>query len=285
MHIGHQKIIKEVVKIAKNKKLKSIVLTFKTIPQRKKSKEFIKDLKTRINLIKSFGVDSVKVLNLKKISHLPPEKFLKDFLIKKFNVKYLVSGKDFKFGKKAQGDIKFLKKSSKRYGFVLKVINDIKFCGKRISSTLIRRYLKSGKIKEIEKMLGRKYFIEGKVIHGKHVGFEFPTANIKIDYEKIPAQGVWIVEVEYNKRKFGGIANIGVAPTLKNEKKPLIEVYILNFHKKIYNKTLKIIFLKKIRDEKKFKNKKDLTEQVKNDIKIAKNFFKGGVYGYKSSCR
>ncbi len=260
-------------------------MTFKTIPRRKKTKEFIKDLKTRIELIKQIGVDSVKVLNLKKVSCLSPEKFLKDILIKKFNMKYLVLGKDFRFGQGARGNIKFLKENSKRCGFVLKVIRDVKFCGKRISSTLIRKYLKLGKIKEVEKMLGRKYFIKGKVIHGKHIGFEFPTANIKIDYENIPAQGVWIVEVEYNERKFKGIANIGVAPTLKNEKKPLIEVYILNFDEKIYNKTLKIIFLKKIRNEKKFKNKKDLTEQVKNDIKIARKFFKGGAYGNKSSCR
>ncbi len=283
VHAGHSKIIKEVVKIARKENLKSIVLTFKTIPERKKVKfkGIIKDIKTRIKLIKQLGVNLVKILDFKRVSNLNPEKFLTQILIKKYNMKYIVLGKDFRFGAGAKGNISFLKNNSKKYGFFVKIVNDVKFRGKRISSTLIRWYLKQGKIKEVEKMLGRKYFIEGKVVHGRHIGFEFPTANLKIEHENIPAKGVWIVLVTYNKKNYQGVANIGIAPTLKKEKKPLIEVYILNFNKKIYNRILKITFLKKIRNEKKFKSKKELTECVKNDIKITKNYFKKeGLHGY-----
>lgn len=196
-------------------------------------------------------------------------------------MRYIVLGNDFKFGAGAKGDIKFLKRYSEIYGFKVKVVPDVKFRGKRVSSTLIRKYLKQGKIKEVEKMLGRKYFVKGRVIHGKKVGLEFPTANLRIDFKNILLRGVWIVKVEIGDKEYKGVANIGFAPTLKKEKEPLIEVYILNFHKNIYNRVIKVIFLKKIRNEKKFKSKKELTEQIKNDIKIAKNFFKKeGFYGY-----
>jgi len=201
-------------------------------------------------------------------------------------MKFIVIGRDFKFGLNAKGDINLLKKFSLKYDYNVKVVKDVKLFGKRISSTLIRKYLKQGKIEKVRKMLGREYKIEGVVIHGKHIGFKYPTANLKIENENTPATGVWAVMVEYGKKKYFGAVNIGFAPTLKKEEKKLVEVHIFNFHKNIYGKILKVTFLKKIRNEKKFKSIKSLTEQVKNDIKVIKRFLKKrGFYEPERSSR
>lgn len=278
VHIGHQNILKELLKISKKENLKSVVITFKNLPERKilnqKKIYLIKGLNQRINLLKQFGFDYLIIFDLNKISKIKPEDFINKILVKKLNMKLIVTGRDFKFGLNAKGDVGLLNKYSLKYGYRVRVVKDIKLFGKRISSTLIRKYLEKGKIEKVRKMLGREYKIEGVVVHGKHIGFKYPTANLRIENENIPATGVWAVMVEYAGKRYFGAANIGFAPTLKKEKKKQIEIHIFNFYKNIYGKILKVTFLKKIRNERKFKSIKSLTRQVKNDINAIKKFLK-----------
>lgn len=272
LHVGHQYLIKNVVKIAKKIKGVSVVLTFDTHPDRffnKKNKiKLIKDIDAKIKRLKILKVDSVLLQKFSRIKNLSAVDFIKKYILKNMNLYCFVTGRDFIFGKNKSGNISLLRKLSKKLKFKLKVISDIKVNNKRVSSTLIRKYLKQGKIKLVEKMLGRKYAITGKVVKGRHIGFKYPTANIKLKYEEIPASGVWAVRVLYKGKNYLGAANIGTAPTLKNEKKPLLEVYIYNFHKNIYGKKIRVVFLKKIREEKKFKNYSQLIKRVDKDIKL-----------------
>ncbi len=277
LHIGHQKLIKKTVEIAKKIKGVSAVLTFNIHPEKllnKKNKiEILKDTETKINRLKKLNVDVVLIQKFKEIMSLSAVAFIKDYILKNINLYCLVVGKDFVFGKYKAGDIKLLEGLSRKFNFKLIIIPDIKINNKKISSTLIRKYLKEGNIRLVEKMLGRKYSITGTVVHGRHLGFKYPTANIKLEYENIPASGVWAVQVLYKGKKYLGAANIGTAPTLKREEKALLEVYIYNFHKMIYGEKLRIIFIKKIRDEKKFKSYDLLVKKVDSDIRYIKEKF------------
>ena len=271
LHIGHQHLIKNVVKIAKKIKGVSVVLTFDTHPEKffnKKNKiKLIKNIEAKIKRLKILKVDSVLLEKFNKIKNLSGVDFIKKYILRNMNLYCFVTGRDFVFGKNKSGNISLLRKLSKKLKFKLVVISDIKINNKRVSSTLIRKYLKQGKIKLVEKMLGRQYAITGKVVKGRHIGFKYPTANIKLKYDEIPASGVWAVRVLYKGKNYLGAANIGVAPTLKREKKPLLEVYIYNFSKNIYGKKIRVIFLEKIREEKKFKNYGQLIKRVDRDIK------------------
>ena len=272
LHIGHQHLIKKVVKIAKKIKGVSVVLTFDTHPEKffnKKNKiKLIKDFEAKIKRLKILKVDSVLLEKFNRIKNLSAVDFIKKYILSNMNLYCFVTGRDFVFGKNKSGNISLLRKLSKKLKFKLLVVPDIKINNKRVSSTLIRKYLKQGKIKLVEKMLGRQYSITGKVVKGRHIGFKYPTANIKLKYEEIPADGVWAVRVLYKGKNYLGAANIGVAPTLKGEKKPLLEVYIYNFHRNIYGKKIRVVFLEKIREERKFKNYQQLIKRVDKDIKL-----------------
>jgi riboflavin kinase/FMN adenylyltransferase len=278
LHIGHQYLIKKAVTLANKINGVSAVLTFDVHPEKyiyKKNKiKILKDTDSKINRLKTLNVDIVLLQNFKKIKDLPANDFIEKYILKNINLYAIVVGRDFAFGKNKTGNVAFLKKLSKKNNFKLFVAPDIKVKNKKVSSTLIRKYLKEGKIKLVENMLGRQYSITGEVIHGKHLGFKYPTANIKLKYEDIPADGVWAVEVLYKGKKYLGAANIGTAPTLKNEKKALLEVYIYNFNKMIYGEKLRIIFLEKIRNEKKYKTYDALIKRVDKDICVIKEKYK-----------
>lgn len=274
MHIGHQFLIKKTVEVAKKIRGLSVVLTFDNHPEKflsKKNKiKIIKDTESKINRLKILGVDVVLMVDFKKIRFLTASGFFKNYILKNINLYCVVIGKDFVFGKNKSGDVKLLKKIGNESNFKTIIVPDIKVNNSKVSSTLIRKYLKNGNIKQVEKMLGRQYSITGKVVHGRHLGFKYPTANIILKYEDIPVSGVWAVRVLYKGRSYLGAANIGNAPTLKNEKKSLLEVYIYNFHKNIYGKKIRVVFLEKIRDEKKFRNYDTLIKRVDEDIKLIK---------------
>jgi riboflavin kinase/FMN adenylyltransferase len=272
VHAGHQALIKKTVASSKKIKGKSVLVTFDGHPDRLFAGDLglklIKNTMHNIDIIKSYGIDIVALLDLKKLAGMEADEFVRGILLEKFNMKHIAAGRDFIFGRGGAGNIGLLKKLGREYGFGVDVVPDVRIKGKKVSSTLIRRMLMKGDIKSVEKMLGRKYSIEGRVIQGRHIGrsLGFPTANIKIEYEEIPARGVWAVEVECGGRFYAGAANIGFAPTLKAEKSALIEVFIFDFDRKIYGKKIKVTFLERLRDEKKFTGPDELIEQINKDI-------------------
>ncbi len=278
LHIGHRKLFQLANRYKKKFKIKIGVLTFEPIPKmffNKNLKNFkVSNLDQKINLLKKFKVDFVIIKKFdKKFSNINYHTFTKLFLYKKLNPSYIFVSNNFRFGKKREGDVRKLKNLEKKYKF--KIINPqpLKKKNKVISSTLIRKLITKGKIKTVNKYLGRKWSIQGKVEVGRKLGRKigFPTCNIKLNDYVIAKPGVYAVNIliKNNQRLYKGIANLGFRPTF-NQKKILLEVHIFNFSKNIYNNHLTIEFINFIRKEKKFKNIKQLKKQINLDLKIAK---------------
>ena len=270
VHLGHQRLIKQTVKCAKKINGTSVVITFKghpdLYPGRKKGLSFIKSDEAKLRRLNMCGVDAVVMLDFAGIRGMDAADFVEKVLVAVLKAKYVVVGRDFVFGKNGKGNTALLKELGKKYGFQVIIPPDFRIKGKRVSSTLIRHYLKKGDVKTVKKMLGRPYAIFGKVIRGRRAGFVFPTANMKMAYGDAPARGVWAVQVVHKSGKYYGAANVGFAPTIKNLKEALLEVFILNFNKNIYGDDLRVVFLERLRKEKKFKNRDALIAQVKKDI-------------------
>ncbi|HDM37972.1 MAG TPA: hypothetical protein ENG55_02815, partial [Candidatus Omnitrophica bacterium] len=213
----------------------------------------------------------------RKIALMSAYRFVTDILLKRLNMSYLVVSSEYRFGRNARGDIEFLRKLSKRYNFKLKELAIVKRNKKQVTSTLIRDLLRQGRISEANGMLARCYFLEGIIIKGKGLGSKigYPTINLKTDQDIILKSGVYIGYLEYQHRNLKSVVNIGYNPTIKpHQKKKSVEAHILNFNQKLYNQKVKIYFLRKIRDEKRFKTLEELTRAIKEDIDKTQEYFR-----------
>jgi len=277
VHLGHQKLIRLTVDKARKNDGISMVATFDPHPDKIINPEsnvfLLTTLEERINLIKELGVDVFLVIKFNKMmSKIPPEDFISKILVDNLLVKELFVGFNYKFGFQGKGNTDVLTKYSKFYNFKTNILKPIAVDNTIISSTRIKDYIKSGEIEKAKKLLGHDITISGKVVPGKGRGkklLNFATANIEVPADKIiPVNGVYLVEIIIHNIKYYGLMNIGVKPTFK-ESERTIEVHILNFNKKIYNKKLTVNVLKKIREEKYFKHPSLLRKQIEGDISIA----------------
>ena len=278
VHKGHQKIIKQTIKLSKEKNLKSVVITFKPHPNdflKKKSKPFkLTNDETKIEEIKKLGTDYLVFFKFNKnFNKLSPKNFIKKLV--NFRPKFIIVGYNFRFGFKREGDIHFLKKLSKKYLYTLKVVKPI-ISSKKITfnSTLIRKNLELGKYNIAKKMLGRNWLLEGKIIKGRGRGKKlgYPTANFILNDYVLPMKGVYVTKSYFEKnkkKKYFGIANIGSRPTF-NEKKILFENHFFNVKSFLYRKKIFVELLAFLRKEKKFANIKILKKQIEKDILLAK---------------
>ena len=276
-HLGHQKVIKTGKYIAKKKNLKFGLLVFHPLPVmffNKKLKNFrIDSLKQKIESSKKLGLDFIIIKKFdKKFSKTSAENFIDLILNRKLKAKLIFISKNFKFGKNRTGDIKLLKKKENLFNYKTETIKPLNRKNMIISSTLIRKNIKKGKINFANKMLGRYWTIEGKVIRGETRGrsIGFPTCNLDLGNYIIPKVGVYSSIVVINKKiKKKGIVNVGYKPTF-GKNKLLLEAHIFGLKKNLYDKSIKIMLIKFIRKEKKFKNIIQLKKQIKKDINRAK---------------
>ena len=271
VHLGHQALLDEVKKRAHDLKLESAVITFEPNPKdyfsQNKPQTRISSLREKIELFNEIKIDRVHIIKFnQEFSKVTANEFI-SVLIKKLKVKEIIIGEDFCFGKGREGGIKQLSASSMKLNIKNKILID----GKRISSTLIRNLLANDKLDEANKYIGRPYSISGKVVHGEKRGRKigFPTANIHMRHNRPPLKGVFAVKFQNHF----GVANLGIRPSIKGEKKLQLEVHLLNFSSDLYGQHVSVIFLKKLRDEKKFKSLDELKEQIKLDVIKAKLFF------------
>jgi len=276
LHLGHLKVINEAKVKAKKLNLPFGVMTFEPIPvmffNKRLKNHRINSLEQKKNLLKKLKLDFLIVIKFNKnFSSLTAEDFIKKIIYKKIKCKYLYVSRNFKFGHKRQGNIKTLKKFEKLFDYKRIITKPYKKNNKIISSTIIRKKIRAGKIEEINKLLNRVWSVEGKVIKGQKRGRKigFPTCNLKLDNYVIPRLGVYTVKVSNKNFNKNGIANIGYRPTFKGQSL-LLETNIFGFRKNLYNKVINVSFEKFIRPEKKFKNFKYLKKQIKLDIKLAK---------------
>lgn len=279
VHRAHRLILQEAASYARKIKGTSIAVTFSPHPQRKES---LYSLEHRLKLIGQLGLDVCVVVKFnKQFSEISAENFIKKFIVEYLGAYYIYVGRDFRFGRKATGSVKTLKKFSRVYGFKIKVFGVISQGGRPISSTVIRRLISEGKLVRAQKLLSRPVSVLGTVIKGAYLAgrLGFPTANINPHHEVLPPSGVYAVKVNLDRRKLNGICYIGKRPTFRNQQKgvlkneKLVEAHIFNFKKNIYGKDIEIEFIKPIRKERIFSSSRALAEQVRKDITSAKKVF------------
>lgn len=273
VHLGHQKILKKLLKESFNNDLQSTVLTFfphpRTILNPSEPLKLINSIDERIELFKRSRVENLIIHSFdKKFSEYDPEKYVSEILVQKLNAKIILIGHDHKFGRNRSADINDLIEFGKKYDFnVLEIkaeeLNDI-----AISSTIIRNSLNNGKINNANTYLGYDFSISGIVIKGNKIGktIGFPTANIEVDFEDklIPKNGVYLVYSYINNKKFFGMMNIGIKPTI-NENKKSIEVNLFDFNENLYDKPIRVHLTEFLRDEVKFDSLEQLKGQLEKD--------------------
>jgi len=279
IHIGHKKILQTLTKIAKKNNGKSILITFWPHPRYvlKKNNNFklLTSLDEKIKLFEKNKIDILYIVDFSlKFSKFSANKFIENILLEKLKINCLLIGYNNNFGRNREGNIRYLEENKKKFDIDIISIPKQSVDKISISSTKIREYLNNGKINSANRLLGRKYSINGKIVRGNGIGrkINFPTANIEIDEPKklLPKSGVYAVEVILNRKIYLGMLNIGYNPTIKNEKKS-IEVNIFEFSEDIYNNKISINFIRRIRNEKKFKNLNELKKQLIKDKKKVKS--------------
>lgn len=279
VHKGHQVLIKKTVKFANENNLKSIVFTFENHPinyfKNKKIKNIITNSE-KISKIKKLGIDILIMIPFDSyMTKISPLEFIKEILIDKLDAKKIIVGHDFTFARRKEGNTEILKEMSFKYRFDLEIVNSIDINDIRVSSTHIRQLVDNGDVDKVNNYLGYNFLIKGKIIKGKQLGrtIGFPTANIKINDDLlIPKKGVYVTSVYIDDNIYYGATNIGYNPTVKGESLS-IETNILEFSEDIYGKVIKLEFLERIRDEKKFNSIDELKLQLKKDTDyIYKNY-------------
>jgi len=276
IHKGHQFIISHMKQRALELNGQSVIITFNTHPQivlhPSEKNLFILNTETeKIQLLKKMGIDHLIIIPFTpEFASTSYTAFVKNILVEKLNVRRLIMGYDHHFGKNRSGSFQHLSDFGKMFHFETEKLNAQKVDDIEISSTKIRKALLSGNIILANSYLGYEYFLIGKVVQGNRIGqtIGFPTANIETEdpYKLIPANGVYVVNVEYKGEIFGGMINIGSRPTIGNDKKT-IEVHIFNFEKDIYSEYLNVIFVERLRDEIKFPGIQELKVQLEKDMK------------------
>ena len=278
MHMGHIELVKETVRIAKENNLVPTVLTFDQMPEEYfKANDFFRlmEMSDKYKVFEKLGVEQVLVIPFdKSFSEINENIFIKEILIEKLSLKYLIVGKDFKFGYKRMGNIELLQKYSELGGYNLLSLDLVKISSDKISSRDIRILIRNGKIKEANQLLAVPFSLSGKVIHGEKRGrrLGYPTANIEI-YKSYPINGIFLVNILFEDKKLFGLASWGNKPTFSGIDH-VLEVNILDFESDIYGKQLKVIFIDKIRDQIKFDNQDELIEQMNKDKKTVEIFLK-----------
>ncbi len=276
-HLGHQRVIKKGKQIAKRNKLKFGLMVFQPLPVmffNKKLKNYrIDSLSQKINSSKNHRIDFLIVKKFdKKFSNIRSEDFIEKIIYRKLKTKLIFISKNFRFGKNRTGDIRLLENKEKFFQYKTSTIAPLNKKGHTISSTLIRKNIAKGKIDYANKLLGRFWTIEGIVKRGEKRGRKigFPTCNLDLSNYIVPKLGVYSAKVIIDKKiKKKSIVNIGYRPTF-GKKKLMLEAHIFGLKKNLYDKRIKVMLIKFIRKEKRFKSIIQLKKQIKKDIRKAK---------------
>ncbi|KAB1158956.1 bifunctional riboflavin kinase/FAD synthetase [Tenacibaculum aiptasiae] len=280
VHIGHQKIIQELIDEAKSSNKKSVLLTFfphpRMVLQKDVSIKLINTIDERAKHLEDLGLDYLIIHPFsKEFSRLTALDFVRDILVNQLNTSKLIIGYDHHFGKNREGNIEQLTEYSHLYDFTVQEILAQDIDEVSVSSTKIRKALASGELKTANKYLGYPFSITGVVVNGKKLGGKigFPTANIDIaeTYKLVPKTGVYVVKSTINNNTVFGMMNIGNRPTVNGEHQT-IEVHFFDFNQDLYQKELTIELLYFLRDEHKFNSVDDLIIQLKTDKENSLNY-------------
>jgi riboflavin kinase/FMN adenylyltransferase len=283
VHKGHQALFHQVIEKAESIQGTSVAMSFEPHPLRvlkkKKFPPLITLYEQKRELIEKTGIDVLICIPFDKVfAAITARQFVEDILVKTIGLKAIVIGKDYSFGKDRQGNVAFLKQYAEEYEYEVIVTDWIQGSRRkadRISSTRIRETVINGQVEEVVALLGRYYQIRGKVVSGRNRGgrlLGFPTANIHLIDELCPKAGVYAVTVECLGKKYQGVANIGYSPTF-DDHLFTVEVHLLDFKGDLYDQDIRVNFIARIRDEKKFSGIDELSAQIAKDIQTGRDIF------------
>ena len=282
VHLGHQAIIRQLQASSTANNQPAVIVIFEPHPQ-----EFLNPgraparlmrLREKLVYLRQSGIDRVLCLRFEHaLASLPAEDFIRNILVDKLGVRHLIVGDDFRFGNKREGDITTLTKSGKTFGFTLECTATCKVDGQRISSSWVREALAAGDMARAEKLLGRPYAINGRVVHGDKRGRElgYPTINIDLHRLKSPVTGIYTARVQgLGSEPAEAVVSIGTRPMFGG-KTINLEAHLLDFNRDVYGVYVTVELLKQLRKEEMFDTINKLKDQMKNDIAEAREFFQG----------
>ena len=280
LHLGHQRIMERVVERAKHAGSHATAITFDPHPRAvlhpESAPPLLQTLDQRLANLEVLGIEQTIVVPFtKEFSQLPAEEFLADVIHERLHAREVYLGKGFAFGRGRAGNINLLRKMSSELGFVADEVEEVQVSGQRVSSSRIRELLLEGRVNLTRRMLGRPYGVEGLIIRGNRRGHTigFPTANLKPHNRVIPKFGVYATATLIDGTWRRSITNIGVRPTFEDTTEPSIESYIFDFDDDLYGDVLRVRFLHRIRDERKFSGIDELKAQIERDTDTARNYF------------
>ena len=279
VHLGHAEIFTELNRLAKEYQVPSLVITFQPLPHEYFSPDTrsqrLQTFRDRVNSIASFGIDRLLMLPFNPaLATQDASTFVNNVLVDQLQIKHLLVGDDFRFGKDRAGDIEMLQKMGKGQNFNVSLTPTVELDGSRVSSTRVRQLLSQFDCAGAAKLLGRPYRISGRISRGAQIGrtLGFPTANIGLKHLKPLLRGVYAVESVWNQQRFPSVANLGERPTV-NGRQLLLEVHLLDQQLDLYGECVAVDFLKHIRAEKKFDSLDDLKQAIHTDSMTTRDFF------------
>ena len=276
VHLGHKKILKQLIDKKKQSGLETMVFTFDPHPRKvlfpdQQDLKLITNTNEKVSLLSEIGIDHVIVYPFSKaFSEINPDEYIGEILVEKLKAKCIIVGYDHRFGKNRVGGLDLLIKYAEKYNYEVIEIAAEDINSINISSTQIRKAIESGNIELANQFLGYSFFISGKVSEGKKLGrtIGFPTANISISNADkiIPKNGVYAVKVEIKNEPFNGMLNIGINPTVSTTLQLKMEVHLFDFNQQVYGEDIKVSFIYRVRDEQKFSS----IEALKNQLELDK---------------
>lgn len=282
VHLGHQALLKCLREQAQLQQLPAAVVLFEPQPgeffRGSASPARLSSLREKLAIVAESSVDEVYCLRFNEaLASMPAEDFAKQVLFSQLNVKWLLVGQDFRFGKNRVGDVTLLVEIGRQLACQVAVFPDFNVNQQRVSSTAIRQALAKAKLQEAASLLGRPYAVCGRVVQGQQLGRQWgvPTANIRISRLNSPLQGIFCVRVRRicDGLILQGVASIGTRPTLGGGGEVILEVHLFDFNEEVYGELLQVSFLHQLRDEIKFASIDELVHQIFHDIRAAKAYF------------
>lgn len=280
VHLGHAALIRRLAEVAENSRLAPTVLTFEPHPREFFAPESaparLTTLREKLELLGDSGVAQVMICPFNAaFSALSAEEFIEQVLVRGCQVRHLIIGDDFRFGRGRTGDFTLLQEAGLRFGFTVEAMGSVTVDDERVSSSAVRKALAIGDMEHAARLLGRPYIIDGQVAHGQKLGRQlgFATANLRIKHNPLPMSGVFAVEVSgLGELPLPGVANLGVRPTVGGTR-PLLEVHLFDFDRDIYGAHISVRFVHKLRNEQRFPNFDALKAQIAADAAAARAFF------------
>ncbi len=280
LHLGHQLVMSTVVERARKVGAVPTVITFDPHPRAVLHPESAPPLlQTFDQKIEAFGVLGIEQTIVVRFTHefarVRAREFLRDVLDDRLHAKEVYLGRGFAFGHNREGNIELLREVSEELGFRADEVPEVRLRGQRISSSRIRQLLSEGRVNLARRMLGRPYGVEGRVVHGAERGraLGFPTANVHPQNRVIPRAGVYVTATLIDGAWRRSVTNVGVRPTFENDVEPSVETFVLDWEGDLYGDVVRVRFLHRLRDERKFASIEELKRQIDRDAHRAERYF------------